>query len=85
MFSAFNLASQFCQLLSNYGVQMVLLLIIIPKTVLETSLSDFYTSLYLHLSIQLTMCDAPNMLRLIIHGLTNQRRFFSFIFFSQMC
>ena len=60
---------------------MVLLLIIIPKTVLETSLSDFYTSLHLHLSIQLTTFDAPSMLRLIIHSLTHQRRFFPFISF----
>ena len=35
---------------------MVLFLIIIRKTVLETSLNDFYTYLDLHLSIQLTMC-----------------------------
>jgi len=35
---------------------MDLLLIIIRKTVLETSLNDFYTYLDLHLSIQLTMC-----------------------------
>ena len=81
VFSAFNLASQFCQLLSNYGVQMVLLLIIIRKTVLETSLNDFYTCLHLHLSVQLTMFDAPNMLRLIIHSLTHQRRVFFYLFF----
>ena len=43
-------------LLSNYGVKMVLLLIIIRKTVLEKSLNDFCTYLDLHLSIQLTMC-----------------------------
>jgi len=76
--------SQFCQLLTNYDVQMVLLLMIIRKTVLETSLSDFYTSLDLHFSIQLTMFDAPNMLRLIIHCLTH-RRFFFYFFFSKMC
>ena len=35
---------------------MVLLLIIMRKTVLETSLNDFYTYLDLHLTIQLTMC-----------------------------
>ena len=38
------------------SLRMVLLLIIIRKTVLETSLNDFYTFLELHLSIQLTMC-----------------------------
>ena len=56
VFSAFNLASQFCQPLSNYGVQMILLLIIIRKTILKTSLNDFYTYLVFHLSIQLTVC-----------------------------
>jgi hypothetical protein len=35
---------------------LVLLLIITRKSVLETSLNDFYTYLDLHLSIQLTMC-----------------------------
>jgi hypothetical protein len=33
------------------------LLLIIPQTVLETSLNDFYTYLDLHSSIQLTMCS----------------------------
>jgi len=57
---------------------LFLLLMIILKTVHETSLNDFYTYPDLHLSIQLTMFDAPTVSRLVIHGLTHQRRFFSF-------
>jgi hypothetical protein len=63
----------------------VLLLIITRKTVLETSLNDFlYISQSSLLHSTNNVFDAPNVLRLIIHGLTH-RRFFLLFLSSKMC
>jgi hypothetical protein len=74
-FSAFNLASQFCQLLANYGVQM--------EGRSHTTGARFMKKSRIRSTNN--AFDAPNMLSLIIHGLTNQRRFFFYLFLPKMC